>query len=415
MDLSIAAIDTIINLPIIKSLLDNTYFAPSTYEWLLPHPPEYPIAEIDRLALAGKFPSIRELFPAVIMTIVFGVARHVLTWLIFKPFAIAAMNLPRIDQEVNEKLEKFCVTTEARGIPLSDKKRRDTAIKEYCQKNGLGDDQVERIKTYVINWTKIKTQSKKIVKFVEALWRFLFYGYFCYIGIRTLLYPNVAEWIGDTKLHWTKWPLQVPDVSPAMKFYYNVQLACYLHQLMWTEVSRSDAGQMILHHVATILLIFMSYLTQFTRIGTAILLVHDSADIFLESAKCFNYCKKGRPGSKWPSIGCDTLFGCFAVVFFISRLVIYPRNHVYSLVVEAPAMMGGIWTGYYAYAGLLITLQLLHVFWFYLVAKMVYKLLTIGIEKDERSDDEEDDDEDENGQATSKKNSKAIASKKKTT
>ena len=38
-------------------------------------------------------------------------------------------------------------------------------------------------------------------------------------------------------------------------------------------------------------------------------------------------------------------------------------------------------------------LQVLHVFWFYLIARMIYKLATTGIEKDERSDDEDEDPE----------------------
>ena len=424
-----AAINYIVNHEVVESFLNKTYFPPSTYEWLLPKPSSDHIDILDSLAEKGKFPSIRELFPAVIMTVVFGVARLVLTWLIFKPLAINAMNLPNIDQEVNPEYEKFCKNLSASRVRLNDKKgknekrdeewemQRDKAIEDFCvAKKG----EKERIRLYVRNWTKLQAQNKKIVKFVEAIWRFIFYGYFCYIGIRTLLYPKAAEWIWDTSLHWKGWPLQAPDVTPEMKFYYNVQLACYLHQIMWTEVSRSDAGQMILHHVATILLIFMSYLTQFTRIGTSILLVHDSADVFLESAKCFNYCKKGRPGAKWPSIGCDSLFGIFAVVFFVSRLVIYPYKHVYSLVVEAPRALGGVWVGYYAYASLLITLQLLHIFWFYLVAKMVYKLVTTGIEKDERSDDEDDDDEHDDdkgvGEGIAHKKNKEIgriASKKK--
>jgi TLC domain len=162
---------------------------------------------------------------------------------------------------------------------------------------------------------------------------------------------------------------------------------------MWSETSRSDFLEMTLHHVATIALISLSYLTSFTRIGASILIVHDIADIFLESAKCFNYTSK-VPGRKWASTVCDSLFAVFAVAFFVTRLVIYPRYLVYSLLYEAPEVMG-MWGGWWVFAILLSVLQCLHVFWFALIVKMIYRLLTTGIEKDERSDDEADLSDDE--------------------
>ena len=102
------------------------------------------------------------------------------------------------------------------------------------------------------------------------------------------------------------------------------------------------------------------------------------------------------------SVVCDTFFAIFAIAFFITRLIIYPRDLVYSLVVEAPEIMG-MWTGYWAFAALLIVLQCLHVFWFYLIVRMIFKLLTTGIEKDERSDDDEGIDLDAEGSSEAKK------------
>ena len=191
---------------------------------------------------------------------------------------------------------------------------------------------------------------------------------------------------------WINWP---QPVKPVVYFYYHLSMGCYLHQLMWTEVSRSDALEMILHHLTTIVLLVMSFLTQFTRIGTAILFVHDIADVFLESAKCFNYTHLNNVAAKrWAQPVCDVLFGCFAVSFFITRLVIYPRSLVYSLYQYSPSHVGGTWPGYYGFVSLLGTLQVLHIFWFSLISKMIYKMFTSGIQKDERSDDEDDDDED---------------------
>lgn len=224
----------------------------------------------------------------------------------------------------------------------------------------------------------------KIVKFVEAFWRFLFYSYFCFIGYRALFFPQTASWVLDTKKHWQDWPMQ--EVTPLLMYYYKIELGAYIHQIMWTEVSRSDSVEMVIHHLATILLIVGSYMTSFTRIGASILLLHDYSDILLESAKIFNYISKAK-GGKWACTVCDTLFALFAISFAITRLIFYPRYLVYSLLYEAPAILG-TWPGYPLFAVLLLVLQGLHIFWFYLILRMIPSLLSTGIQKDERSDDE---------------------------
>jgi hypothetical protein len=45
----------------------------------------------------------------------------------------------------------------------------------------------------------------------------------------------------------------------------------------------------------------------------------------------------------------------------------------------------GYFRGFYFFVGFLLTLQVLHIFWFYLIVKMALKLTTTKI-KDDRSD-----------------------------
>lgn len=42
------------------------------------------------------------------------------------------------------------------------------------------------------------------------------------------------------------------------------------------------------------------------------------------------------------------------------------------------------------FIGLLVALQCLHIFWFYLILKMIFRLMSGNMSKDERSDDEEE-------------------------
>ena len=107
-----------------------------------------------------------------------------------------------------------------------------------------------------------------MAKFSEALWRGLFYSCFCILGIVTLSSTD-ATWISDTTEHWNNWPHH--PISSLMHHYYQIELGCYLHQLYWTEIVRSDWLEMTIHHIITITLIVASYLTNFTRIGCSIL------------------------------------------------------------------------------------------------------------------------------------------------
>ena len=258
-------------------------------------------------------------------------------------------------------------------------------VDDFAKENGL---EAERIHDYI--WKKRKNigTEKKITKFVESIWRFVFYAIFVVQGYLALFTPEPVSWVVDTSQHWKNWPFFEGPCSNTIKLYYTLELGCYIHQLMWTEVSRSDALEMILHHLVTIIVMFLSWIAGFYRIGSSILLVHDVADIFLESAKCFNYTNK-IGGRKWAGMVCDVLFGIFALVFFVSRLIIYPKYMLFSLVSDAPVHYNGVWHGYWIYCTLLGILQLLHINWFYFISIMIYRLVTTGIEKDERSDDED--------------------------
>lgn len=186
---------------------------------------------------------------------------------------------------------------------------------------------------------------------------------------------------------WEDWPNF--QISGPLLFYYYIELGCYFHQLLWTEVTRSDALEMILHHFITIALIVCSYLTGFTKVGSIILLIHDIADIFLETAKVFNYCSTNKRFTWLKSWVVDPLFGVFAVSFFVTRLVYYPYSIIGSVFFEGCSIFKCTFHSCYFFIFLLLALQCLHIFWFYLIARMIWKLANGTMTKDERSDDDE--------------------------
>lgn len=255
------------------------------------------------------------------------------------------------------------------------------------------NSKVDEVEAYLFEKRRAAAQKKKITKFVEALWRFSFYTAFTVIGGITLFTPSPVPWVMDSNQYWIGWPFQ--QLYEPIKFYYFVELGAYIHQIMWTEVHRSDALEMLVHHFATIGLIVLSYLANLTRVGAVILFLHDISDVFLEAAKCFNYAAKTGKRALCGTIS-EVIFAAFAIVFFITRLVIYPSNVIYGAMFTAPAILSHLdkqYVGYYVLLALLIILQALHIFWFYLIAKMVFQLVTGTMQKDIRSDDEGEADE----------------------
>ncbi|XP_026102606.1 ceramide synthase 2-like [Carassius auratus] len=221
-------------------------------------------------------------------------------------------------------------------------------------------------------------------KFCEASWRFVFY----LVAFSAALVSLVqTPWFWDHRECWRGYPRQA--VTEAQFWYYIMELAFYLSLLLCVsvDIKRKDFKEQIIHHIATIFLIAFSYCANYVRVGTLVMLVHDSADFLLESAKMFNY-------AGWRKT-CDALFVVFAAVFLVTRLVVFPYRIVYTAVVDSLDVFPP-YPGYYFLNGLLLVLQALHVFWAWLILRMVHKFIFLGkVERDERSDEESEADEEE--------------------
>jgi ceramide synthetase len=256
-------------------------------------------------------------------------------------------------------------------------------VEVFCREYGR---QVTEVKRYLSIRKRHIIIKKKIAKYVEAFWRFIFYSSFSYLGYRTLFVPEVAEWVQDTKNHWEGWPYH--QITGIALFYYHIELGSYIHQLIWTESNHSDFWEMFAHHIITIALIVISFITNYWRVGVSILFLHDLSDVFLEGCKVLNYTSK-PPSRRWiKNHIVDPGFGVFTVVFFITRLVLFPRYILYSVFIEGYRVYGCEWGGCPIFIGLLSALQCLHIFWFYLIMRMVMKLFMGQMEGDVRSDDE---------------------------
>ncbi|KAH9286406.1 Ceramide synthase 5 [Echinococcus granulosus] len=229
-------------------------------------------------------------------------------------------------------------------------------------------------------WFRAKRNSVKfpiIVKFAESGWRFSFYFCLFSYGI-CCLYQE--PFLYDTSEFFRAYPHH--EMSRCIFWYYMIELAYYVSGLIWVfvEVKRKDFIVMLTHHVVTVALISFSYLTNYFRIGSVIMLLHDSADFWLEAAKMFKYLEKF-----WPCMACFTTFIC---VWIATRLYYYPFRIIASLFYDAPVLIG-FYPALSAFAVFLITLQLLHIFWTVQIIRTAVKPFTTGqLTSDARSDSE---------------------------
>uniref|UniRef100_H2ZRD2 Homeobox domain-containing protein n=1 Tax=Ciona savignyi TaxID=51511 RepID=H2ZRD2_CIOSA len=249
----------------------------------------------------------------------------------------------------------------------------DAIIAELCKKVDMTQRDVER-------WFRKRRNFEKpdmVKKLGEASWRFCFYAFVFIYGVVTL---HDAPWVWDTEHCWIGYP---QTMWKSVYYYYMFEGGFYISLLFTvsTDVRRKDFYEQIIHHISTILLISFSYISNFTRIGSLILIIHDSADVFLELAKCFMYAKN----DKWA----DRFFALFVTSFLFTRLFLFPVFALYPSFVKLRRHMKP-WPAYMIMSSVATILQFLHVFWSYLIVKMALRVIVTGQKpKDSRSDDED--------------------------
>jgi len=302
------------------------------------------------------------------------------------------------------------------------------------------------------------TQKKVILKLIENLWYIVYYPLALYFAVTILEGESFFPW--NATAYWIPFPTYSDWADrPLAYFYYMFQLGFYfqgLFALFMFETKRKDFLELCIHHFVTILLIVFSFCASQHRIGLNVLVIHDISDILLYGTKVVHYfAKYGRVLKKPLNALTQVSFLAFAIAFFVSRNVIYPlyviwpsidagiflnganvpgndlmnlaamyvfpdhdhsatggflkqllRRDLYVYDVERTCMFEishiGACVGAHCFhsgivlIGMMCVLELLHVFWFIMIIRMILKSFVKGkkVQQDIRSDDEDDEEED---------------------
>lgn len=251
-------------------------------------------------------------------------------------------------------------------------------------------------------------KGKLVNKFSYQGWLLIFYISSTIYGHVTLRdKPWVAYPVGENEIFaiGDKWRT-VPHTE--IGWYYSYQIGFFVAELyaIFTEPRRSDFYEYLAHHIVTLYLIIFSWAGYETRIGSYVLIIHDIVDIFLCFAKITNYMKT-RDIIMVPA------FLCFVASYAFYRMYCLPMLSIGlfgKTLGDHPAWSSAMLLYILAFA-----LQGLHVFWFYLILRVIYRLVFMGVKNDVRSD-QEDEGEEEDGakkQNPKKKKKKADAADEK--
>ncbi len=225
----------------------------------------------------------------------------------------------------------------------------------------------------------LNVAKRKRIKFAESFSFFIVYATCCGVNSAILIRDGsflnrAAVW--DNLFDVDRFAASIEPLRIVQLTQISFYIACLGNMFFSDRRHHKDFPVMFIHHGVTICLIFISYpIPMFHRIAITTMLVHDVSDVFLEGSKLLNYAFGGGAA--------QYTFLTFSLVFPLSRLGLYPYLCVWNFVVYSPivvrehlghpAMAGdhGTVVRYSIITLFLVTLQVMHVYWFALIAKMV--------------------------------------------
>ncbi|KAF9971012.1 sphingosine N-acyltransferase lag1 [Actinomortierella ambigua] len=284
--------------------------------------------------------------------------------------------------------------TAASGKHAQNEEAKKVVLKEGSGNNKLKAQTVQRDSRRAAACPKEEQiREGKLLRFAEQGWLVLYDGCMWTFGMIQLYH---APYWNGTKYFWLDYPKT--HLSATFKWYYLIQLAFWLQQLMLAllgiEKRRKDFAEFLIHHVITCLLVSFSYSFNLTSIGHGVLCAMDFSDIVLAACKMLKYIHKDQVA--------DIGFVFFVITWIASRHYYYGKI-IYSAWTEPAVYAEMGWDpsrGLYftknilnGFLFLLIALYAVLIFWLLLIFRVVIKVLKGENSEDVRSEDEAEEEE----------------------
>ncbi|KAJ7590944.1 longevity assurance proteins LAG1 LAC1 [Mycena floridula] len=249
-------------------------------------------------------------------------------------------------------------------------------------------------------------KETKLDRFGEQFHAVIYWGIMGAWGFR-IMGQLPTQWY-RTEYFWIDYPHW--RMLPELKRYYLMQIAFWAQQLfvliLGLEKPRKDYYELCAHHVVTIWLVGWSYLMNLTYIGNAVYLSMDIPDACLAASpailspdslsKLLNYIQYDRAKVvsfaimvvTWTYFRHLLNFKILYSVWFEYDLR-PPHVNVWDM---AEGVYLTLWMKHQIFLALFL-LQLLNIFWYFLIMRILYRAVVTSEVDDDRSDDEDDEKE----------------------
>ncbi|KAI0464885.1 hypothetical protein LJB42_000098 [Komagataella kurtzmanii] len=232
------------------------------------------------------------------------------------------------------------------------------------------------------------TRESKVSRFMEQSYSMCYYGFSGPLGLYIM--AGMPLWYFNTTEFYITYPHKSHEYL--FKYYYLGQAAFWSQQavvlMLQLEKPRKDFKELVIHHIITIALIYCSYRFHFTWMGLAVYITMDISDFFLALSKTLNYVDSAYTGPA---------FMFFVGIWFYLRHWLNVKI-LWSVLTEfrtvGPFELNWItqqykcWISQPIVFSLIFALQLVNLYWFVLILRVLYRHIFLDVTKDERSDDE---------------------------
>ncbi|KAG0692077.1 TRAM/LAG1/CLN8 homology domain-containing protein, partial [Suillus ampliporus] len=201
-------------------------------------------------------------------------------------------------------------------------------------------------------------------------------------------------WIGYP--HW--------QMKPELKRYFLMHAAYWCQQLivlLYVLRNHARTTELVMHHFITIWCIGWGYLINMTYIGHAIYMSMDIPDALLAFSKLLNYMGWHRLKVAPPSRSFLVAWTRSVTSDLVNLVILWSLLFEFELVDEKNRVWApdtGAWLVWWMKWQMVVPisiLQMLNLFWYYLIWRIVIRSLRDVKVTDDRSDDEDDGDDDD--------------------
>ncbi|KAG2782405.1 hypothetical protein PC129_g16638 [Phytophthora cactorum] len=226
---------------------------------------------------------------------------------------------------------------------------------------------------------KKRVVEDRIHRFTTVLFKFIYFLAISIVGFKVMEHePWFPPSLGGKGEVMETFNVLSDAPSSALTYYFMVQLGYHLHSLLFMvffSPIRNDFIEMLLHHVATILLIGGSHLANYTEFGALVVFTHDLGDVTGYGIKSI------------VDTGNTPLVVFMYLVLLASwaytRLFVFPCHLINSTFTALSQEHLNVNTTFaHPMVAMLCMLMVLHVYWYFLFLVMGYALVNKGVAED---------------------------------